>query len=81
MGTSEEGDGEFIIVGHVELIEARTLAVGCGHGFDRVATGSGQAVREIELLSDGGDRDLAGGVVDFVYADGGETYWSGDLKK
>lgn len=80
VGAGEEGDGEFVVVGHVELEKTGTVAVGCGNGFDGAAAGGREAVGEVELFGDGGDGELAGGVVYFVYADGGETDGGGDCE-
>jgi len=66
-------------VGHVELVEAGSLAVCFGNFLDGVRAGGGEAIGEVEFFGDGGDGDLAGGVVDFVYADRGEADGGGDL--
>ena len=73
MGAGEEGDGELVVVGHVELVEAAAVAVGSSDILDRGGAGGGEAVGEVELFGDGGDGELAVFVVDFVDADGGEA--------
>ena len=51
----EEGDGEFVVVGHVELVEAQALTVGFADFLDRAGAGSGETVGEVQLFGDGGD--------------------------
>lgn len=63
----------------IELVEARAGAVGGGDGFDGGRAGGGEAVRQVELFGDGGDGEFAVGVVDFVYAYGGEADGGGDF--
>ena len=65
-------------MGHVELVEAGTIAVGFGDLFDGIAAGCAESVGEVELGSYFGDREFAVFVVDFVYADGGEADGGGD---
>jgi len=55
------------------------LAVCFGDFLDWVGAGGRKAVREVEFFGDGGDGDLASGVVDFVYANGGEADRGGDF--
>ena len=74
----EEGDGQFVVVGHVELVEAGTIAIGLGDLFDGVAAGCTESVGEVELGGYFGDREFAVFVVDFIYADGGKADWGGD---
>ena len=64
---------------HVQLVEAGGLAVGFGDGFDGGGACGGEAVREVQFLGDSGDGKFAGGVVDFVDADRGESNRSGHL--
>ena len=65
-------------MGHVELIEAGTIAVGLGDLLDGIAAGCAESVGEIELSGYFGDGKFAVFVVDFVYADGGEADRGGD---
>ena len=78
-GPREEGDGQFVVVGHVELVEARGVPVRFGDAFNRLAARGAEGVGEVELFGDFGDGELAEGVVDYVDADGGEAdggaYW------
>ena len=76
-GTRQEGDCEFVVVGHVELVETGALAICGGDVFDWGRAGGGEAVREVELFGDGGDGEFAEGVVDFVDANGGEAEGGG----
>ncbi len=78
-GAGEEGNCQLVVVGHVELVEAGALAVCFGDFLDWVGAGGRKAVREVEFFGDGGDGDLASGVVDFVYANGGEADRGGDF--
>lgn len=74
----EQGDGQFIVVGHVELIEAGTIAIGLGDLLDGIAARCAESVGEVELSRYFGDRKFAIFVVDFVYADGGKANRGGD---
>ena len=65
---------------HVELVEAGTIAVGFGDFFDGIATSGAKSVGEVELGGYFGDGEFAVFVIDFVYADGGETNGSGDCE-
>ena len=65
-------------MGHVELVEAGTIAVCFGDLFDGVATGCAESVGKVELGGYFGDGEFAVFVVDFVYADGGKTDRGGD---
>ena len=67
-------------MGHVELIEAGTIAVGFGDFLDGIAAGCAESVGEVELGGYFGDGKFAVFVVDFVYADRGETNGSGDCE-
>lgn len=75
----QQRDGQLVVVRHVELEEARALAVGGADVLDRLTAGRRQAVGQVELLGDFGDGQLAGGVVDLVDADGREADGRGDL--
>ena len=75
----QERDGQFVVVRHVQLIEARTGAVGFRDGLDGRRARGAEAVREVEFLGDGGDGELAEGVVNFVDADRGEANRGGDF--
>lgn len=68
-GAVEQGDGQLVVVRHVQLEEARSVPVGCADVFDRCAARRGQTVGEVEFARDLGDGDLALVVVDFVDAD------------
>ena len=80
-GAGEEGDGEGIVMGHVELVETRAGGIGCGNGFDTCATGGREGVGEVQLLSDTSDGEFAGRMVDLVDPNRGESDRSGDLRK
>ena len=67
-------------MGHVELIEAGTIAVGFGDFFDGIAASGAESVGEVELGGYFGDGEFAVFVIDFVYANGGETDGSGDCE-
>lgn len=54
-------------------------AVGCSDLFDGGGPGGGEAIGQIELLSDFSYRQFAEWVVDFVYPNRGEAEWSGDF--
>lgn len=56
-----------------------TGAVGRSDFFDSGRPGGGEAIGEVELLSDFGYRQFAEWVVDFVYPNGGEPDWGGDF--
>ena len=73
VGSGEERYCKFVVVGHVELVEAGALTVGFGDCFDRVGASGRETVREIQFLGDGSDGDFAGWVIDLVNADRGET--------
>lgn len=78
VGAGEERDRHFVVVGHVELVEAWGRgAVGGGDGFDEGASRGGEAVGEVELLGDGGDEEFALWVVAFVYTGWSEADWGG----
>lgn len=53
--------------------------VGCSDFFDRGGPGGGEAIGEVELLSDFSYRELAEWVVDFVYPNWGKSDWGGDF--
>lgn len=78
-GAFEEGHGQFVVVRHVELVEAGAVAIGCGDVLDRRAAGGAEAVGEVELFGDFGDGEFAERVVDLVDADGSEADGSGDF--
>lgn len=78
MGPCEERDCQFVVVRHVELVEAWGGAVCGGDGFYGGAAGGGEAVGEVELFGDGGDGEFAERVVDFVYSDWSEADGGGD---
>ena len=78
-GAREQADGQFVVVRHVQLVEAGPGAVGGGDVLDGGGAGGGEAVGQVELLGDFGDRQFAEGVVDLVDADGGEADRRGDL--
>ena len=65
-------------MGHVELVEAGTIAIGLGDLFYGIAAGCAESVGEVELSGYFGDGEFAVFVVDFVYADGGEADRGGD---
>ena len=65
-------------MGHVELVEAGTIAVGLGNLLNRIAAGCTESVGEVELSCYFGDGEFAVFIVDFVYADGGEADRGGD---
>ncbi len=65
-------------MGHVELVEAGTIAVGLGDLFDGIATGCAESVGEVELSGYFGDGEFAVLVVDFIYTNGGEADGSGN---
>lgn len=67
----EEGDGKLVIVGHIELEEARSLAIGFADFLNWIATGCAEGIRQVELFGYFGDGDLAVFVVYFV-----DSYWS-----
>lgn len=54
-------------------------AVGCSNFFDGGRPGGGEAIGEVELVSDFGYGDFAKWVVDFVYPNGGEADWGGNF--
>ena len=54
-------------------------AVGCSDFFDGGGPGGGEAIGEVELLSDFSYRELAEWVVDFVYPNWGKPDWGGDF--
>lgn len=56
---------------------ART--VGSSDFFDRGGPGGGEAIGEVELVSDFGYGEFAEGVVNFVYPNGGKADWSGNF--
>lgn len=74
----EEGDGQLVVMWHVELVETRPLAIGFGNFFNRRATGCAQAVGEVELLRDSGDGKFAKGVVYLIDANRSESKGSRD---
>lgn len=78
VGPCEERDGELVVVGHVELVEAGAGAVGFGDGFNRVAACCAETVGEIELFGDFGDGEFAERIVNFVYANWSEADWGRD---
>ena len=78
-GAGEEGDCQLVIVGHVELVETRGLAVCFGDFLNGVGAGCGEAVWEVEFFGDSSYGNLSGGVVDFVDADWGEAEGRGDF--
>ena len=65
-------------MGHVELVEAGTIAIGLGDLLDGIAAGCAESVGKVELSGYLGDGKFAVFVVDFVYADGGKTDRGGD---
>ena len=67
-------------MGHVELVEAGTIAVGFGNLFDRIAAGCAESVGEVELGGYFGDGEFAVFVIDFVYANRGEANRGRDWK-
>jgi hypothetical protein len=67
-------------VRHVQLVEAyAVLAIRGCHVFDRGGACGGEAVGEIEFPGYFCDGELAEGMVDLVYADGGEADGRGDF--
>ena len=74
----QEGNRELVIVRHVELVEAGTVAVGRADGFDGRGACGREAVGQVELFGNGCDGEFTERVVDFVYADGGEANGCGD---
>lgn len=79
MGAGQQGDCQFVVVRLVQLEESRGFAVRSTNILDRLAAGGGEAVGQVELFGDFGDGQLAGGVVDFVDAYGGEADGRGDF--
>lgn len=79
VGAFQERDGQFVVVGHVELKETRPCAVGSCDVFDRGRTGGAEAVGEVKFFGDGRNGELAVRVVDFVDADWCEAYRGGDF--
>ena len=73
VGSGEERNGKFVVVGHVELVEAGTLTVGFGDCFDGVGASGRETVREIQFLGDSSNGDFASRVIDFINANRGET--------
>lgn len=65
-------------MGHIELVEAGTVAIGLGDLFDGIAAGCAESVGEVELSGYFGHREFAVFVINFVYADGGEADRGGD---
>lgn len=54
-------------------------AVGCSDLFDSSGPGGGEAIGEVEFVSDFGYGKFAKWVVNFVYPDGGEADWCGNF--
>lgn len=54
-------------------------AVGCSDFFDGGGPGRGEAIGEVELVSDFGYGQFAKWVVNFVYSNGGEADWGGNF--
>ena len=54
-GTRQEGDGQFVIVGHVQLVETGGSAVRCADCFDRGGACGGEGVGKIQFFRYCGD--------------------------
>ncbi len=74
----EEGGGDFVVLGPVELEEAHAAAVGCGDRFDRAARGCAEDVGQPDFLGDFGDADFFVRVEDALDADGGDEEGGGE---
>ena len=84
----EQADGQFVVVGHVELEKASgavpgtlnlgrvgthcTFVIGRGDIFDRRTARRAQSIHEAQLACDFCNRQLALGMVDLVDSDRGE---------
>lgn len=75
----QQRDGEFVIVQHVQLKEARAFAIRLCHGFDGLGARGAEAAGQIQLFGDFGDGQLALGVANLVDADGREADRCEDL--
>ena len=64
---------------HVQLEKSWTLSIRLSYGLNRLRSGGGKAVRDIEFLRDGRNGEFSEGVVALVYADGRDADWSGDF--
>lgn len=62
-------------MGEIELEKPGAGAVGCSYFFDGGGPGGGEAIGEVELVSDFGYGEFTEWVVNFVYPDGGEADW------
>ena len=65
-------------MGHVELEETGTIAIGLGDLFDGIAAGCTESVGEVELGGYFCNGEFTVFVIDFVYANGGEADGGGD---
>lgn len=66
-------------MGEIELEKPGAGAVGCSDFFDGGGPGRGEAIGEVELVSDFGYGQFAKWVVNFVYSNGGEADWGGNF--
>ena len=79
VGSFQQGDRQFVVVRHVELVESGPGAIGFCDGFDGRRAGCAEAVGQVEFFGDRCDWEFAEGVVDFVDADWCETDWCRDF--
>lgn len=76
----QEGQSELVIVRHVQLVEPHAFRpVGGSDVLDGGGACGGEAVGEVEFPGYFCDGELAEGMVDLVYADGGEADGRGDF--
>ena len=64
---------------HVQLEKPQSVSIRSSHIFNTRTPCCAETIWEPEFGRDFGDGEFAVGVVDFVYADGGEANWGRDF--
>lgn len=59
VSSCKEGDGEFVVMRHIQLEEPRPFTISLCNIFNRRAAGSGQSVDEVEFFGNGSNREFA----------------------